>query len=134
MAKAEKITHNGEVYAIIVRGNIKVEGVEFFTPKEYPFQLGVHLREPGLELKPHSHKEKRRIVEISQEMLHICEGKVEVNFYDENKKQFATSILNSGDTILFVRGGHGFKILEKTRIIEVKQGPYEGLEKDKEMI
>jgi hypothetical protein len=30
-----------------------------------------------------------------------------------------------------MKGGHGFKVLEPTRIIEVKQGPYLGESRDK---
>jgi len=41
-----------------------------------------------------------------------------------------SKILNKGDVILLVNGGHGFEMLEKTEMIEVKQGPYVG-DKDK---
>jgi hypothetical protein len=30
--------------------------------------------------------------------------------------------------VIFVDGGHGFRILEDTVLLEVKQGPYTGLE------
>jgi mannose-6-phosphate isomerase-like protein (cupin superfamily) len=35
-------------------------------------------------------------------------------------------ILNAGDLILLIRGGHGFKVLEDLEMFEVKQGPYAG--------
>ena len=35
-------------------------------------------------------------------------------------------ILYTGDVILLSDGGHGFKMLEPSEIIEVKQGPYCG--------
>ena len=66
-------------------------------------------------------------------MLHIEEGRVEVNVYKKGKR-IASSILDSGDTILLLRGGHGFKILEDSRIIEVKQGPYRDKRIDKEYL
>ena len=34
--------------------------------------------------------------------------------------------LEKGDVILLAYGGHGFKIIGKAEIIEVKQGPYAG--------
>ena len=43
---------------------------------------------------------------------------------------FESQILNKGDIILLAFGGHGFVMLEKSEIIEVKQGPYAG-DKDK---
>ncbi|MCZ2140280.1 MAG: hypothetical protein LC096_02690, partial [Bacteroidia bacterium] len=41
-----------------------------------------------------------------------------------------STILHTGDVILLSDGGHGFKMLEESEIIEVKQGPYCG-EQDK---
>ena len=32
--------------------------------------------------------------------------------------------MNSGDAIVLMNGGHGFKMLEPSKIIEIKQGPY----------
>ena len=42
-------------------------------------------------------------------------------------------ILYKGDIIILFKGGHGFKFYKKTKIIEIKQGPYvEG--KDKKIL
>ena len=35
-------------------------------------------------------------------------------------------ILNKGDVIILMRGGHGFHVIEEVEMIEVKQGPYIG--------
>jgi len=69
-----------------------------------------------------------------QEVVHIESGRTRVNLYDLNGKKFKSVELSDDDTILFVDGGHGFEMLEDTRIIEVKQGPYFGKDKDKRMI
>ncbi len=42
----------------------------------------------------------------------------------KKKKYLKSKILKKGDVILLVNGGHGFEMLEKTEIIEIKQGPY----------
>ena len=39
--------------------------------------------------------------------------------------------LREGDILLMVDGGHGFRMLEDTVFLEIKQGPYTGIE-DKE--
>jgi hypothetical protein len=39
--------------------------------------------------------------------------------------------LNVGDVMLMVGGGHGFRMLEDTVLLEIKQGPYTG-ENEKE--
>jgi len=58
----------------------------------------------------------------------------EAEFYERSGKKVGSAILNSGDTILLLRGGHGFNILEDSKIIEVKQGPYYGVEEDKQLL
>ena len=59
-------------------------------------------------------------------MLFIKRGKLRVDFYDEYEDYLESRILNPGDVILLVSGGHGFKALEELEMIEVKQGPYSG--------
>jgi hypothetical protein len=71
-----------------------------------------------------------REVHLTQEVLYIKKGKVRVDFYDNKKKYAFSSILNKGDVVLLADGGHGFKMIEDSEIIEIKQGPYCG-EEDK---
>lgn len=130
-SKVEQIIHNGKVFALILKTDSFIENVEFFTPKDYPFQMGAQIREMGEEIKPHIHKPIQRVINNTQEMIHIDYGKVKAKIYNEKGKEIKDIILNSGDTILLVKGGHSFKFLEKTKIIEVKQGPYIGREEDK---
>ena len=49
-----------------------------------------------------------------------------VDFYDKEKKYLQSRILSKGDIVLLAHGGHGFKMLEPTEMVEVKQGPYCG--------
>ena len=122
--KTEQIIHKGKVLAIILRSSARLSGIEFFTPETSPLQMGTHLRDIGEESKPHIHKPIKREIASIQEMLHIDYGKVIIDFYDETGKWITNETLNSGDTILLVEGGHGLKFVEKSKIIEIKQGPY----------
>jgi hypothetical protein len=49
-----------------------------------------------------------------------------VDLYDSDKAYIESRVLEAGDVILLVSGGHGFEMLEDTEMIEVKQGPYTG--------
>lgn len=129
----ERVEWEGKIFAIILRKGWQTEGVNFLTAEDSPLQLGVLVHKEGKEIRPHIHRPRREIIKNIQEVLHIEQGKVEVDFYDHGKK-IARSILNSEDTILFMQGGHGFKILEDSRIIEIKQGPYRDKKIDKELI
>lgn len=121
----EKVERGGKLFAIILRCESEVEGVEFFTPKDNPLQLGLLEHKGGTRIRPHIHKH-------AQEVLCIQRGKMEAVLYNEKGEKIKSVILNTGDTILLLSGGHEFNIQEDSKIVEVKQGPYLGVEKDKE--
>ena len=43
-----------------------------------------------------------------------------------DREYLESRILESGDVILLIKGGHGFEVLEDLEMFEVKQGPYAG--------
>lgn len=130
----EKIEHNGEIIALIIRKSLEIEGVKFFTPEDFNFQLGVLQHKAGTKIKPHIHKDQTKLINCTQEVLYVTSGNVQIDLYNNKSEKIKKVILKEGDVILFASGGHGLKILEDTRIVEVKQGPYAGVEKEKEFI
>ena len=62
----------------------------------------------------------------------IERGRCEVDVYGEDRQVVATRELRAGDILIAVAGGHGFRVLEDTVLLEVKQGPYPGGAADKE--
>jgi hypothetical protein len=116
--------------ALIVRRNYRSEGIEFFTPNSYSQQIGYMNRPAGYVIQPHIHNPVTREVQYTNEVLIVRSGLVQVDFYSEQKAYLFSRILEQGDIILLIRGGHGFKMLENTEMVEIKQGPYAG-EKDK---
>ena len=129
----EKVEWQGKTLALILRARFDKEGVNFVTAEDNPIQLGILKHRQGVKIKPHIHRASTKVVNSVQEVLHIEYGKVEVDFYDDGEK-IRTTILNMGDTILLISGGHGFDMLENSKIIEVKQGPYGGMEQDKKLL
>lgn len=122
----ETITLNETVLAIILRRNFQMEGIGFFTPHDFSQQLGYMQRPAGYTIQPHTHHAVKREVDLTQEVLFIRSGKVRVDFYTDAQQYLASRILESGDVILLAHGAHGFTMLERSEIIEVKQGPYTG--------
>jgi len=53
---------------------------------------------------------------------------MEVQLFDDNRELVATRTLAKGDVIILVSGSHGFKMNEDTVLLEIKQGPYSGLD------
>ena len=112
--------------AIILRHNFKEPGVHFFTPGDFSQQLGYMNYTAGKTIEAHVHNLTTRQVRVTNEVLFIRKGKLRVDFYNHEQKYLKSRILEAGDTILLVAGGHGFEVVEAVEMIEVKQGPYLG--------
>ena len=122
----EKIIYENSCLAIIVRSSFDSPGINFFTPNEYSQQLAFMSHPEGKVIQPHVHRKVHREVYYTQETLFIRKGKLQVDFYSDEQKYLERRVLNSGDVILLIKGGHGFKVLEDLEMFEVKQGPYAG--------
>jgi hypothetical protein len=131
-----EIRNKKTLYALIIKKKRKFikEGVDFITDDKNLLQVGFLNHKKNHIIKSHIHLKKKRIINYCTEVLMIEEGKVKIKFFDNKNSDInKDKILNKGDIIILFEGGHGFKILEKSKIIEVKQGPYvEG--KDKKII
>jgi mannose-6-phosphate isomerase-like protein (cupin superfamily) len=122
----EHIKYNNQIISIIVRKDFNKPGINFFTSNDYSQQLGYMNHPAGKEIQPHVHQSVQRKVHFTQETLFIRKGKLQVDFYSNNQKHLESRILDAGDVILLISGGHGFKVLEDLEMFEVKQGPYAG--------
>ena len=120
----KSIEHKNQVLALIIYSEFQTDGIEFFTDENFSQQLGYMNRPKDYIITPHRHNPVSREVLYTQEVLFIKSGKVRVDFYSDAEMYIKSTILNNGDIILLASGGHGFKFLEKSEIIEVKQGPY----------
>ena len=127
----EIIDYNNQRYACIIRKDINIEGKKFFSsPKDF-LQVGYMNLKKDETLRPHIHKPQNKNIYENQEVLYLVSGKMKVSFYDKIPKKINEAYLTSGDLIILLSGGHGFKFLEDTIMIEIKQGPYNGQNNDK---
>jgi len=122
----EIIKKGKEILAIIVPHDYYSEETQFFTPTNFPQQLGFISRKRGEIIQTHKHNVVKRNIYLTQEVLAIKKGKVKINFYDSKGKYFDSRIFWPGDIILLASGGHGLEFLKNTQIVEIKQGPYLG--------
>jgi len=122
----ECIKHDEQILAMILKNDFHSSGIEFFTPNNFSQQLGYMNRSEGYNIPPHVHNPVTREVSFTKEVLIIKKGKVRVDFYDEAQRYLESRILTKGDIVLLAFGGHGFKMLEQSEIVEIKQGPYAG--------
>lgn len=122
----ERIVHDGQELALILRHGFRAEGITFLTADDYSQQLGYMNRPAGYVIPPHVHNPVTREVRYTKEVLFVRSGRLRVDFYTEAQQYIESTVLDCGDVILLAYGGHGFEMLEPTEIIEVKQGPYVG--------
>lgn len=118
------ISSNGTTLAIIVRAEFRSEAIDFVTPDNNDLQVGYMSRPEGYVIRAHRHLPVERALHTTQEVLFIRDGIVRVDFYSPEEVYIQSEILNPGDLIVLISGGHGFKIIKPADIIEVKQGPY----------
>ena len=122
----EYINNNNKVLAIIISHGYREPGIHFFTPDDLSQQLAFMRHPVGKVIFPHVHNPIPREVHYTQEVLFIRKGKLRIDFYNDEKEYLESRVLQEGDAILLVSGGHGFEVLEELEMIEVKQGPYMG--------
>jgi hypothetical protein len=122
----ESVEHDGDLIAYIIHRERMPAKTTFVTPDDFKQQLGFIVYPKGGEISRHVHKPmERRLVGMSEVLL-IRKGVVEVDFYTDQKEYVDTKRLEEGDLLLLAGGGHGFRCLEDTVMVEIKQGPYIG--------
>lgn len=126
----ESIVDQDTRYALVIRGARAENGVEFFTPTDAELQFGAFDLPQGHVFTPHIHMPFERKLSITTEILIIQEGRLLVQFFRSDETLVCERILEAGDVILLFEGGHGFRVLDSIKMLEVKQGPYLG-ERDK---
>lgn len=133
MAEVREIKDGDVVLARHVPAEVAwTEGLNFFSQDEEFIQFGVWGYSSGKELKAHTHNEVTREVLWTQEVIYVRRGRIRANIYDLKDTFLTTIVVGEGDIIVLLRGGHGYDILEDgTQVLEVKNGPYVGADRDR---
>lgn len=114
--------------AYVISARLSPAVTTFLTPPEFKQQVGYVVYPAGGEIPRHVHKPLERHLVGTSEVLIVKSGLCEVDIYDDDRQFVATRQLGPGDIMLMVGGGHGFRMLEDTVLLEIKQGPYTGLD------
>ena len=133
--KTEKIMDGDSVLAIIIRDADWEEGLKFVSSDDDYQQVGTWGYNKGQKLAPHIHLIEPREVLRTQEVVFVKNGRIRADIYTEKEEFFKSLELEKGDAIILLKGGHGYEILEdNTKVLEVKNGPYLGAERDRKRI
>jgi len=119
---------NNKTVALFYSKNVSAEGsIKFLTPQSYPLQIGLIEHSEGKRVVPHIHRDLFYDVNTTQEFIYVEKGEnIAVTIFDHDWAEIEKVKMSSGDSILFVGGGHSLDIPPGCRLFEVKQGPYPG--------
>jgi len=110
--------------ARVVRAGFAPQKSVFATPNEFRQQLGFIVYGAGKTIGRHKHNPIRREIVGTPEVVLVRSGRCAVDLFDDDDAPVGSVELGQGDVIVFVSGGHGFRMIEDTILLEVKQGPY----------
>jgi hypothetical protein len=128
MEFVEHITSNQVLLCILIQDELLPESTTFLTPPEFKQQVGYIVYPAGGEIARHRHRALERKLVGTSEVLVVKKGRCLLDVYDDEHRLVATRELRPGDIMLMVSGGHGMRILEDTVLLEIKQGPYTGID------
>lgn len=125
------ITFNNEIYASIFDIRNIPEGLDFLTNDESFIQIGTWNYKKDKILDAHYHNYFERSSYITQEVVYVLQGKIKCNLYQEDTTYIDFAIVESGMMIVQYKGVHEYEMLEDSKVLEVKNGPYYGPDKDR---
>ena len=126
MTQLEAIAVDGIVLAYLSRSRPFPEQTSFITPDDCNLQVGQIVYEGGSQIARHMHLPVERRLVGTTEVLMVQKGRCEVEIFGPDRQLVTTRELEIGDMLIAVAGGHGFRVLEDTVLLEIKQGPYPG--------
>ncbi len=128
MEPVEHILAEDQPLATIIRSGWAPSETTFLTPSHLNQQVGFVVYPGGGSIDPHTHRPIERRITGTAEVLVVRKGRCEVDLFDDDRSLVATRELRQGDILILIGGGHGFRMIEDTVLLEVKQGPYLGLD------
>ena len=82
----------------------------------------------------HYHNEYPREATRTCESVFVVRGKIKCNIYTKSGSFIDTFDLNENEMVMQLYGVHEYEILDKAIVVETKNGPYFGPEKDRKRI
>jgi hypothetical protein len=134
--KVEIVEAEERTIAIIIRKSFNELGTTSFTNPELPLQVVIQIRASGHKIPAHIHLPTKSFPQEGRtrhEILHLDTGSAEVRLFTKNGNFVKSIDLEEGDTILIMEG-HEIIYKSDVRVLEIKEGQYAGLEKEKTLL
>jgi cupin fold WbuC family metalloprotein len=79
----------------------------------------------GHIIPAHTHNARSSHINTTTEVLIVESGRLATTLYSKNHEFIDTRVLEGGDIIVIMSGGHSFEVIENCIFFEVKQGPFD---------
>tara|TARA_B100001250_G_scaffold169750_1_gene146215 strand:- start:47332 stop:47754 length:423 start_codon:yes stop_codon:yes gene_type:complete len=120
--------------ATIVKPKMAKPGLSFVTNDEKFLQLGIWNYPKNTSLDNHFHNWFKRESYRTSEFVFVLKGKIKCNLYTEEGEFIDSLIIKKNEGIIQHNFAHEYIILKKSIILESKNGPFLGVEKDKTLL
>src|SRR4051812_42384448 len=118
LPQLETVSHKGKVLCLIVRNNPSPDKTTFFTGGECNLQVGKIVYPGGSAIPRHDHRPVERHVSGTSEVLIVEKGRMIADIYTEARELLSSHEVGAGDILVLLAGGHGFRLLEDTILVE----------------
>ena len=93
--------------------------------------MGIWNYKKDLTLPAHYHNEFSREALKTNEVVYVVKGDIDCNLFTEEGKHIKSVNIKEQELIVLFNAAHEYKINEDSIIVETKNGPYFGPEKDR---
>lgn len=125
---------SGNVVARVFDFN-QISETTFLSEDSESLQIGVGIENQKIRVvNRHFHKEVFRSVNNTAEFLMVLKGSVKFQIYNKSFTLLEEGELSENMALIQFEGGHSFEIAKGTIFFELKQGPYLGVNADKEYL
>tara|TARA_B100000963_G_scaffold355695_1_gene374415 strand:- start:1303 stop:1716 length:414 start_codon:yes stop_codon:yes gene_type:complete len=117
---------NKVLYSIFIKKNFQFKKeINELNSSSDSLQNLIILKKKGDYIKPHFPKSRLKTTKQHNEVLIVMEGSILVKVYANNKKYLDSYFMKANDIIIFLAGYHSVEILKKSKLFEVKPGPFD---------
>ena len=130
-SRVREFRYKGKLVAVLYTNGFQKVGKHaiFLSDPKSSLQIGGGVYPKNHLGEAHEHDRRKALKAHYEELLHLDRGKMRVNLYGDDRNKFASFLMQTGDTVHFISGGHSFHMLTSCKCIEIKQGPYMGQNK-----
>lgn len=128
-----EIIKDGKILARhISQEDIKPGLISFSNDNEFLQVVAWGHYEKGKYLQDHWHNEFERAATRTYEAVYVVKGAIEARIFDLDLVPVEVFTVHQGELLILLESAHGYTILEDdTTVLEIKNGPFMGVEKDK---